>query len=232
MADATSTPTSEVAVAPPAPDGRVARAFDQLPAGRRSLLMAIKRRGHATVEELAEDLSITVSAVRQLLAATAEAGLTAHEDVRDGPGRPRHLHHLTGEAEALFPRAYGELTTELLGCVAEEDPELLARVFERRRTRRVERANARMAGLDLAGKVHELARVLDDDGYLAEAIANDDGTFRIVEHNCAILNVALRYGQACGTELSFIREVLPGATVERVQHLLDGSHVCAYAISP
>ena len=218
--------------AAPAPDGRVARAFDQLPAARRSILMAIKRRGRASVEELAEDLSVTVSAVRQHLAATGEAGLTAFDEVREGPGRPRHLHRLTGEAEELFPRAYGELTSELLGCVAEEDPELLARVFERRRQRRVARAQVRLAGLPLGDQVVELARVLDDDGYLAEATAEADGSFRIVEHNCAILNVALRYGQACGTELSFIREVLPGATVERVQHLLDGSHVCAYEIRP
>lgn len=218
--------------AAPAPDGRVARAFDQLPAGRRSLLLAIKQRGHASVDELAADLAITVSAVRQHLAATAAAGLTTHEEVREGPGRPRHLHHLTAEAEALFPRAYGELTTELLGCVAEEDPELLARVFERRRQRRVARARARLDGLSLGDRVRELARLLDDDGYLAEATAEPDGTFRIVEHNCAIWNVALRYGQACGTELSFIREVLPDASVERVQHLLDGSHVCAYAVRP
>ena len=37
---------------------------------------------------------------------------------------------------------------------------------------------------------------------------------------------------ACGTELSFIREVLPDAEVERVKHLLDGSHVCAYEVRP
>lgn len=218
--------------AAPAPDVGLAGSLDQLAPSRRSLLMAIKRRGQATVEELADDLSITVSAVRQHLAAVAEAGLTTFDEVRDGPGRPRHLHRLTGAAESLFPRAYGELTTELLGCVAEEDPELLAKVFERRRQRRVVRAQARLDGLPLAEQVVELAKVLDGDGYLAEAVTEPDGSFRIVEHNCAILNVALRYRQACGSEISFIREVLPGATVERVQHLMDGSHVCAYEVRP
>ena len=47
----------------------------------------------------------------------------------------------------------------------------------------------------------------------AEAVPQDDGSFHIVEHNCAILAVATRYGAACGTELEFIREVLPGARV-------------------
>lgn len=194
--------------------------------------MALKRRGEATADELAADLSVTVSAVRQHLAALADGGLVTHTVVRTGPGRPRHVHRLTATAGELFPRAYGELTTELLACVADEDPDLLDRVFERRRRRRVERTLARMTGQDLAARVQTLAAVLDEDGYLAEATERPDGTFAVVEHNCAILNVALRYGMACSTELEFIREVLPDAQVERTQHLLDGSHVCGYVIAP
>jgi DeoR family transcriptional regulator, suf operon transcriptional repressor len=212
-------------------DRMVVASLEQLPSTRRSLLIAIKKRGAAYADDLADDLGITVSAVRQHLAGLTDDGLVSHEIVRDGPGRPRHAHQLTPAAIELFPRAYGELTTELLTYVEDEDPDLLDRVFERRRRRRVDRARERLAGLDLAAQVVELARVLDDDGYLAEAVPLDDG-WRIVEHNCAILNVAQRYGLACSTELEFIREVLPDAVVERVQHLLDGSHVCAYEIRP
>ncbi|HEX2577445.1 MAG TPA: ArsR family transcriptional regulator [Aquihabitans sp.] len=216
--------------AAPTPDRRVATSLDHLPTGRRSILVALKRRGDASADELAADLGVTVSAVRQHLAALAEAGLVTHERVRTGPGRPRHAHRLTPAAGELFPRAYAELTTELLACVEDEDPEMLERVFERRRRRRVERTLARMEGQDLAGRVRTLTAVLDEDGYVAEATDLGDGAFRVVEHNCAILNVALRYGAACGTEISFIREVLPEAEVERTQHLLDGSHVCGYSI--
>ena len=194
--------------------------------------MALKHRGDASADHLAADLGITVSAVRQHLTTLTEAGLVTHTEVRSGPGRPRHAHRLTATASELFPRAYGELATELLACVEDEDPDLLERIFERRRRRRVERTVARMEGQDLAARVHTLADVLDDDGYLAEAVEVGDGSFTVVEHNCAILNVALRYGMACSTELAFIREVLPDAEVERTQHLLDGSHVCGYSIVP
>ncbi|MCU1455478.1 MAG: putative transcriptional regulator [Acidimicrobiales bacterium] len=213
-------------------DRRVVASLERLPPTRRALLIALKRQGSASADELATELGITVSAVRQHLAALGDAGLVTHDEVRAGPGRPRHAHRCTPAAVELFPRAYGELTTELLAYVEDEDPEMLGRMFERRRRRRVQRAATRMAGLDLAGQVRVLATVLDEDGYMAEAIEDADGGFRIVEHNCAILNVALRYGVACGTELEFIREVLPGAAVDRVQHLLAGSHVCAYAIRP
>ncbi len=58
------------------------------------------------------------------------------------------------------------------------------------------------------------------------------GGYRIVEHNCAILAVAHRYGQACTSEIDFIRTVLPGTTVERVSHIIEGAHHCAYEVRP
>lgn len=203
-----------------------------LPTTRRALLVTMKKRGEVSAEDLAADLGITVSAVRQHLAGLVGDGFVAHRAERGRPGRPRHRYHLTEAGETLFPRSYGDLTTELLAYAEDEDPELVARLFERRRRRRVEQASSRLAGRDFGERVHELARVLDEDGYLADVERTDDGAWRIVEHNCAILQVALRYGTACGTELAFLREVLPDATVERVAHMVAGAHHCAYEIRP
>jgi DeoR family suf operon transcriptional repressor len=152
--------------------------------------------------------------------------------VREGPGRPRHCYRLTAAADGLFPRAYSDLTNELLGYAADEEPALVERLFERRRHRRVEGARQRLAGLDFAAKVAELARILDDDGYLADFEALADGTYRVTEHNCAILGVARRYGQACSSEIEFLRETLPEARIERVSHMIAGQHSCAYEIKP
>jgi predicted ArsR family transcriptional regulator len=93
------------------------------------------------------------------------------------------------------------------------------------------RAQARLAGNPLARQVAELASILSADGYMAEWQKADDGAWTIIEHNCAILDVAVRYRLACRSELSFIREVLPSASVERVQHIVSGGHVCAYRIT-
>lgn len=206
--------------------------LDTLPATRRALLDALKRRGEARADELATTLGITVSAVRQHLAALQGDGLVTHSEVRAGPGRPHHKYRLSEQGDNLFPRRYAQVVTDLLVEAEAEDPAIVERMFERRRVRRVERAKVRLAGKSLPEQVAELTQILDDDGYLAEAVALEDGSFRIVEHNCAILAVATQYGAACGTELEFIREVLPAARVERVAHLLSGGHVCAYEVSP
>ena len=206
-------------------------ALAELPATRRELLVTLRKRGEARAEELAEALGVTVGAVRQHLQGLAAADLVEHREERPGPGRPRHVYRLAPAAEALFPRAYGELTVELLDYIGDEDPDLIARAFERRRRARVERTLERLGGLAFDARVAEVARVLDEDGYLADAEPLEDGAgWRIVEHNCAILAVAQRYGHACGAEIAFLREVLPDADVTRVSHILTGAHACAYEV--
>jgi DeoR family suf operon transcriptional repressor len=205
----------------------------ELPPTRRTLLVTLRKRGEARAEELAQELGVTVSAVRQHLQGLAAADLVVHRDERVGPGRPRRSYALGPAAEALFPKAYGELTLELLDHLADEDPGVVQRAFERRRAARVRRVQARVEGLDFAARIAEIARVLDEDGYLADFEPTEDGEgFTIREHNCAILAVARRYGHACSTEISFLRELLPDAEVRRVAHILSGSHACVYEVRP
>jgi DeoR family suf operon transcriptional repressor len=193
--------------------------------------VTLRRRGEARAEDLADVLRITVSAVRQHLQSLAAADLVVHRDERMGPGRPRRSYALGPAAEALFPKAYGELTVELLSYVDDEDPAMVARVFERRRQARVARVAARLRDLpDFDARVAEVACSLDEDGYLADFCREEDGTYRLTEHNCAILAVAQRYGHACASEISFLRELLPEADVKRVGHILSGSHACVYEL--
>jgi DeoR family suf operon transcriptional repressor len=209
----------------------VASVLEELPATRRSIVLTLKKVGEADVGRLAREAAVSPSAVRQHLGALVGAGLVSHRAVASGRGRPRHVYVLTPAAEALFPKFYGELATELLGYVGDEDPGMVERIFERRRARRTERARARLEGHAFDQRVRELARILDEDGYLADVSAESDGSFLVTEHNCAILGVAERYGMACSTELAFLREVLPDAEVERVAHKMAGAHVCAYRVA-
>lgn len=204
----------------------------ELPAPRREILIRLRKRGEATADELAAELVVTVGAVRQQLRVLGAGGLVEHRDERSGPGRPRRRYRLGPGAEALFPKSYGELASELLGYVDDEDPALLKRAFERRRQVRVAHARDRLAGLTFEARVAELARILDEAGYLADFRPLPGGGFEITEHNCAILSVAQRHAHACSTEISFLREVMPDADIRRVAHLLTGSTACVYRIAP
>lgn len=210
-----------------------------LPATKRSIVERLKAVGEASAADLASELSLTPAAVRVQLTELEDMGFVAHRRAGEEPrrGRPTHCYSLTPAAGTLFPQRYGDLTNELLDYLAADDPELVGALFERRRQRRTEAARLRLAGKPFGERVVELARILNDDGYLATAErAGDsdggDGAWRIVERNCAILDVALKYGNACTSELAFLRDVMPDATIERVSHIVAGSHACGYAIVP
>ncbi len=201
-----------------------------LPSGRRAVLTRLKAWGEATADQLASDLGITVGAVRQQLGPLSDDGLVAHRDERQGPGRPRRWYCVTPAAEVLFPKRYGQLTNQLLGYIEESDPALVNAAFEQRGRERQDRAASRLAGRAFDEQVRELARILDEDGYLADCDRTGEDTWLITERNCAILDVARHHREACRTELAFLEGVLPGARVQRVAHVLAGAHHCAYEV--
>jgi len=212
-------------------------ALANLPVSRRQILEHLKRRGQAAVGDLAARAGITPSGARQHLAALERDGLVSHRpippvDNAARPGRPRHAYALTPAGDALFPRRYADLTNELLEYVEDEDPALLERIFDRRARRRLAQARQRAVGLPFRDQVAIVARILDEDGYLADFAEREDGAFVITEHNCAVLGVALRYRHACSSELDFLRAALPHADVTRIAHRLAGAHVCAYEVKP
>ena len=209
--------------------------LQQLPTTRRAILNLLKRQGPLDASAVATALALTPAAIRLQLAHLEEDGLLSHHDAVPegaGRGRPRHVYGLTSAAEALYPKRYGDLTTELLGYLGGPGAEQVDELFEQRRQRRVAGALPRTADRPFDEQVAALTAILDEDGYLAEAERLEDGSWRITEHNCAILTVAHGFSQACTSELAFIRDALPGATVRRVAHLMDGAHVCAYVVSP
>jgi DeoR family suf operon transcriptional repressor len=203
-------------------------ALASFPPTRRAVVELLKARGEAAAAELAGELDLTAAAVRAQLKELEDAGFVAHRRRGDeGRGRPTHCYSLTPAAGTLFPQRYGDLTNELLDYVpADQVPAL----FEKRRQRRTEAARVRLAGKRFGARVVELARILEEDGYLATAEQVNRDTWRIVEGNCAILDVALRYGHACSSELAFLRDVMGDADVERVSHIVAGARSCAYEI--
>jgi DeoR family transcriptional regulator, suf operon transcriptional repressor len=222
--------TSEPVELAPSEIAATGVALEALSPARRAVLDAMKLAGETSAEDLARRVGVTVAAVRQHLAALDEAGLIAHRDERPGPGRPRRRYCLAPAAEAFWPKRYGQLAVQLLDAGEEAHPGLVDEMFAVRRVDRTRRAVERLGRRGFDARVRELATILDEDGYLAACEQLGRGHWRIVEHNCAILDVAQRFGVACRTELAFLRDALPDADVVRVEHMISGGHVCAYDV--
>ena len=197
---------------------------------QRRVLTALKRHGEATADELAETLEISASAVRQHLSALRSAGLIEARQERGQRGRPADRYHATVRTEPLFVTP-DDLSIELLELVDDEHPELVDRVFDRRRQRLVADAEAHLTGTSIEERIAGVTELLDAQGYLCDWEQVGDDHFRINLHNCAIWSVASRFRKACASELEYLQGVLPDATVARVTHKTSGAHTCAYDIA-
>ncbi len=209
----------------------MATAIAALSTTQRRVLAAVKRLDEVTADELAEALEISASAARQHLSALRSAGFVEARQDRGQPGRPADRYHATLLTEPLFVASDANLSVELLGHMQDEDPELVDRVFERRRQQLAADAKQRLADKPIGERIDALTELLDAQGYLADFEHVDQGHYRIKLHNCAMWEVASHYKQACTSELAFIQDLIPDATVRRVTHKTAGAHSCAYEIS-
>jgi predicted ArsR family transcriptional regulator len=203
---------------------------------RRAILVHLRRVGPSAPDAIAVAIGASRSGVAQQLRALDSAGLVSRTSVRHGVGRPRHLYDTTPDAQDLFPSNYDGLATGLLAAILEVGGESLVEdVFAARRRQAEARLRDHMAArlpddAPLADRVRELARVQDEQGYIAEARVDGD-TIRLLEHNCAVLDVAQGIPAACRAELDLFRDIL-GADVTREQHIAGGDRCCTYRVSP
>ena len=197
---------------------------------QRRVLEALKRRGEATADELSGTLGVSSSAVRQHLSALRAAGLIEARQERGQPGRPADRYRTTDRAEPLFVPVDDDLSIELLTLIDDEDPDLVQRVFDRRRARLVDDARHRLDGSTFDERVERVTELLDAQGYLSDFERVSDRHYRINLHSCAVWSVASRFRQACASELEFLQQVLPDAEVTRTTHKTSGAHTCAYDI--
>lgn len=183
---------------------------------------------------LAARMQVTPMAVRQHLYALQQEKLVTAEERPVPIGRPAKFWSLTKEAERLFPDAYAELNASLITSVQDAfGAEGMARLLDARVARQRADYRARItASAPLAKRVQQLARIRDDEGYMAE-VKRDGAGFLFIENHCPICAAATVCQGFCATELDLFRSALgPGVTVERAEHILSGDRRCAYRIAP
>src|SRR6187401_385836 len=163
---------------------------------RRDIVMRLRMEGPSSPDQLADRLGASRTGVLQQLRALEAAGLVSRQTIRHGVGRPRHQYDVTKEAQDLFPSNYDALAAGLLAAIeAVGGDDLLEQVFAARRRQLGERVRVQMAErvaptAPLFERVRELAVIQADNGYLADAVVEADGSIRLREHNCAIYHIA------------------------------------------
>jgi DeoR family suf operon transcriptional repressor len=200
---------------------------------RGEILVELKRAQTLTAKELAGKLGVSLNAVRHHLKELEAEGLVHYERQHRGVGAPVFAYRLSDMAEGLFPRRYEATLLEFLDHVVErEGRDAAVRVLEGHFGNLTRRLKAEVDGAPPARRLEAVARVLADEGYMAEWQVSGtagDTAGTLTEHNCAIHSVAARFPELCAAEARFLEDVL-GAPVDRRAHILGGCSRCEYHV--
>lgn len=206
-----------------------------LPSTKQNILQALLKHGQAAANQLAQDLDLSTQAIRRHLHELEANGLIEYHALQQGMGRPQHLYQLSSAGrDRLSPQKYSEFAVSFLDTLAETvGKEQVSLVLEKQWQRKAAEYRDRLGNGNLQQRIAKLVQLRQEEGYMAElhqVSPQQSQRFVLVEHNCAISDVAESYPSICGHELEMFAAVLPDCVVQRTQWINDGEHHCGYSI--
>jgi predicted ArsR family transcriptional regulator len=172
----------------------------------RGRIITLLRRSSRTVDELAQALGLTHTAVRAHLAALERDGLVQQRGERRGSGKPSSVYDLTPEGEYLFPKSYGQLLYQLLDVLSERKPagevETLLREVGRRMA-----AQWKIPPGELRVRLEAAVEVLNELGGLMERETGEE-TLCIRGYRCPFAAVVLEHPEVCHLAETLLTELV------------------------
>jgi DeoR family suf operon transcriptional repressor len=213
----------------------------QQPSTKQDILQYLLKQAQATAQELADSLEVTPQAIRRHLKDLETEGLIEYKSTPVGMGRPQHIYHLSRKGRDRFPSRYDEFAVSLLDTLAETvGREQVSSILRKQWQRKALEYHEQVGKGSVQERVAKLVEIRQTEGYMAEWYVlkpnklqiSIEPQFILVEHNCAISNVAESFPSVCGHELEMFAAVLPDCVVERTHWINDGEHQCGYLIKP
>ncbi|WP_152051115.1 helix-turn-helix transcriptional regulator [Tautonia marina] len=199
----------------------------------RPLLDLIRRRGPLTVAEMATELGVTATAVRNRLIRLCGAGLVERRAEHVGRGRPRHVYQASVEAHRRLGQNYADLAValweELMRNV--EDRKLRRILFARITDRLADLYRNEVRGRGWQERLEQLGTVLHGRGVETEVAQRGDAMPVLELHSCPYFELAEADRDICALERKMFEKVL-GQGLRLSQCRLDGHRSCDFEAKP
>mgnify|MGYP003291195407 CR=1 FL=1 len=197
---------------------------------KKKLLYYLKIMQQAGLEELANVMKVSRMAVHKHLDLLQLRGLVEAIEIRGHVGRPRMVYQLTSQSKSVFPKSYGAIATHALDFIERNmGKEGVKKVLYERQGELFDQYYKRLKGLDFNKQVKELARIRDEEGYIAESRSKSDGKHVLLEYNCPIIHIAEKHWEACSTETELFEKLL-GANIDTTHRAAKGDLICKFVI--
>ena len=200
---------------------------------KKKLLYYLKVMQQAGLEELANVMKVSRMAVHKHLALLQQRGLVQAFETRGRVGRPRMVYELTSQSKTVFPKSYSAIATYALDFIERNmGKEGVEKVLRERQSELFDKYFKRLKDLDFDKQVKELARIRDEEGYMAESKRDPKGSSRkhiLLEYNCPIIHIAEKHWEACSSETELFEKLL-GANIETTHRAAKGDLICKFVI--
>jgi len=192
----------------------------------RGRIITLLRRASRTVDELAQALDLTHTAVRAHLAALERDGLVQQRSERRGNRKPSSVYDLAPAAEFLFPQSYGQFLYQLLevlyGRMKPEEVETLLREVGRRMA-----AQWKIPPGELRVRLEAAVEVLNELGGLMERETGEE-TLCIRGYRCPFAAVVLEHPEVCHLAETLLTELVGVPVQEQCER--TGSEPCRFVV--
>jgi predicted ArsR family transcriptional regulator len=182
------------------------------------------------IEELADKLEISRTAVQQHFITLENAGYIEKNSVTKTAGRPMGNYAITDKGINHFPKQYSWFSELMLGdlleVVSEEDGEIYMTKL----------------GNKLAGQLHQfeekplneripmLMDIMNDLGFVVQETVNENQQKCLQACNCIYHDLAKKHPQICKFDLALIKTTL-NESVELSRCMAKDDAVCEFLIS-
>jgi predicted ArsR family transcriptional regulator len=200
---------------------------------KKKIIYYLKVMQQANLEELSSVMKISRMAVHKHLNILQKRGLIESVETRGQQvGRPRMIYQLTNQSKTIFPKSYSAIATHALDFIERNmGNDGVVKVLQERQEELFDQYYDRLKDLDFDQKVKELAKIRDEEGYMAES-KNESKNRRvqiILEYNCPIIHIAEKHWEACTVETKLFEKLL-GAKIETTHRAAKGDLVCKFVI--
>lgn len=186
----------------------------------------------ATLDELAHELGITKTAVKDHLLKVEALGFISFIDAQGGVGRPRRRYLLSQQGQDAFPKQYSWLSNVLLESLAldfgkEKVSQLMEKLADKVANSMKHKFSTVVSTAELLSKV---TLTLNELGYRARLKQSDLRKGAIIEAtNCVYHAVAKEHPELCKFDIKFIESV-SGMDVKLESCIARGESVCKFCL--
>jgi DeoR family transcriptional regulator, suf operon transcriptional repressor len=203
----------------------------EAPTSDADLLDLLRSEGSLAVDELAQAIEVTPTAVRQRLMRLMGQQLIDREAIRIGRGRPKHLYRLTDKGLRLTGSNFTDLALALwrqIGAI--DDVKVREDMIERIAKALAEQYADQVQGATAAERMRSLGTLLAQRRIPVSVEDLGRGTV-MTQHACPYPKLAEQDPDVCRMEKLLISQLV-GQNVELTRCRLEGAADCQFQAEP